>query len=155
LAAPEVVAAEPLDGLKQYLRRKTILLLLDNFEHLLPAAPIVAELLAVAPGLKVLATSRAPLRLRGEREFLVPPLAAPDDRQIPSLEAICQYPAVQLFIQRAVEVQREFRLTDENAAVVAAICHRLDGLPLSIELAAALIKLLPPEALLSRLHHRL
>jgi predicted ATPase/DNA-binding SARP family transcriptional activator len=141
------------DVVVEYLRERQLMLLLDNFEQLLPAAPHVAELLAAAPRLKVLVTSRAPLRLRGEREFPVRPLALPDRMAPP--ETLCQYAAVALFIERAQAVQPEFAVTSTNAPAVAAICQRLDGLPLAIELAAVRIKLFPPEVLLSRLSHRL
>ena len=134
-----------------------MLLLLDNFEQVLDAAPLVAELLAAAPGLKVLVTSRAALHLYGEHEFAVPPLALPpttDDRNCRRrLDAmlITQYEAVRLFIARAQAAKADFAVTNANAPAVAEICHRLDGLPLAIELAAARIKLFPPEALLARL----
>ena len=141
LAVKEQAGRPLLDSLKAFLRDKQCVLLLDNFEHLLPAAPLVAELLAAAPGLNVLATSRAALHLHGEREYPVQPLA--DD------------PAVQLFVARAQEVKSDFALSDANAAAIAEICARLDGLPLAIELAAARVKLLPPEAILQRLENRL
>jgi DNA-binding SARP family transcriptional activator len=144
-----------LHRLKTHLQEKQLLLLLDNFEHLLAAAPVVAELLAAAPGLKVLVTSRAVLRLRGEHEFPVPPLAVPDLKRLPAFEALSQYAAVALFIQRAVAVRPGFRVTNANAPSVAEICHQLDGLPLAIELAAARIKLFSPEALLPQLERRL
>src|SRR5262249_37857010 len=127
----------------------------DNFEQILPAAPLVAELLAGAPRLKVLVTSRAILRLRGEHDFSVPPLALPDRRRLPELELLSPYAAVALFIQQVVAARPEFAVTNENAPAVAEICHRLDGLPLAIELAAARVRLLAPEALLSRLGRRL
>jgi predicted ATPase len=139
--------------LVEHLRERQLLLLLDNFEQLLPAAPQVAELLAAAPRLKVLITSRAPLRLRGEREFPVSPLTVPKRTTPP--EALCQYAAVALFIERAQAVQPEFAVSSATAPAVAAICQRLDGLPLAIELAAVRIKLFPSEVLLSRLSHRL
>jgi predicted ATPase/class 3 adenylate cyclase len=143
------------ESLKAYLQEKHLLLLLDNFEQVLAAAPLVAELLASCPRLKILVTSRAALRLRGEKEFLVPPLALPDPRHLPSLETLSQYAAVELFIQRALDMRPEFAVTNENAPAVAEICVRLDGLPLAIELAASRIKLLPPQALLGRLDSRL
>jgi predicted ATPase/DNA-binding SARP family transcriptional activator len=143
------------ESLKEWLRSKQLLLLLDNFEHLLPAALLVAELLASCPLLKVLVTSRAPLHLRGEQEFSVPPLALPDLRHLPLVEVLSRCAAVELFIQRARSVTPDFALTEENAAAVAEICRSLDGLPLAIELAAARIKVLPPQALLSRLERRL
>src|SRR5262249_60028402 len=106
-------------------------------------------------GLKVLVTSRAVLRGYGEHEFHVPPLRLPDPDHPPTLERLTQYEAVRLFIERAQAVSADFAVTNENAPAVAAICHRLDGLPLAIELAAARIRLLPPQAMLARLEHRL
>jgi predicted ATPase/class 3 adenylate cyclase len=144
-----------LESLKSHLREKQLLLVLDNFEQVLEAAPTVAELLGAAPRLKVLVTSRAVLRLRGEQEFPVPPLAGPDPRRLPPAEALSQYAAVELFIQRAVSARPEFTVTNENAPAVAAICHRLDGLPLAIELAATRVRLLTPQAMLARLESRL
>jgi predicted ATPase/class 3 adenylate cyclase len=140
--------------LKEYLRDKRTLLLLDNFEQVLEATPVVTELLE-APNLKVLATSRTPLGLYGEHEHAVPPLEVPNPRHLPALEALSQYEAVRLFIERAQAAKADFTITDENAPAVAEICARLDGLPLAIELAAARIKLLPPKALLGRLGSRL
>jgi predicted ATPase len=137
------------------LHDKHLLLLLDSFEHLLEAAPLVADLLRVCEGLTVLVTSRAALRVRGEQEFSVPPLALPDPTHLPPADALAQYPAVALFLRRTQAVLPAFALTPANAAAVAAICHRLDGLPLAIELAAARSKLLSPGALLARLEHRL
>jgi predicted ATPase/class 3 adenylate cyclase len=144
-----------MEALKEHLRTKQLLLVLDNFEQILTAAPLVTELLGAAPRLKVLITSRAVLRLRGEHEFPVPPLALPDPKRLPSPEQLSQYAAVALFIQRAVAARPEFAVTNENAPAVAAICHRLEGLPLAIELAAARVKLFSPEALLARLESRL
>jgi predicted ATPase len=140
-----------LETLKSFLREKSLLLVLDNFEQVLDAAPTVAELLSCSPRLKVLVTSRALLRLRGEQEGAVPPLTLPDPRRLPPLPALSQYGAVALFIQRAVTAKPEFAVTNENAPAVAEICHRLDGLPLAIELAAARIRLFSPESLLARL----
>jgi predicted ATPase/class 3 adenylate cyclase len=144
-----------LQSVKEYLRQKQLLLVLDNFEQLLPAAPVVAELLAAARGLKVLVTSRAALRLQGEQEFPVPPLPVPDPKHLPPIASLSQYGAVELFIQRALAVKPDFVVTNENAPAVAQICHRLDGLPLAIVLAAARVKLFPPRALLARLQDRL
>jgi predicted ATPase/DNA-binding CsgD family transcriptional regulator/Tfp pilus assembly protein PilF len=141
--------------LTDYLQSKQLLLVLDNFEHLLAAAPVVNELLAPAPQLKVLVTSRAPLHLSGEREYPVPPLALPDPKQLPPLESLSQYAALELFIQRAQAVKPDFSLTHQNADAVVEICYRLDGLPLAIELAAARVKMLTPEAMLARLASRL
>jgi class 3 adenylate cyclase len=149
-------AEQPLDeSLKAYLHERRLLLLLDNFEQVLGAAPAVTELLAGAHGLKVLATSRAPLGLYGEKEYAVPPLSVPDVRHLPDLNALSQYEAVRLFIERAKSAKADFEVTDESAPAVAEICVRLDGLPLAIELAAARIKMLPPKAMLQRLTSRL
>ena len=144
-----------MESLKDYLSERRLLLLLDNFEQVLGAAPAVTELLAAAQGLKVLATSRAPLGLYGEHEFPVPPLTLPDLRHPPSLERLTQYEAVELFVERAQAVKPDFKVTNESAPAVAEICVRLDGLPLAIELAAARIKMLPPKAMLQRLSSRL
>jgi predicted ATPase len=141
--------------LKAYLHNRQLLLLLDNFEHLLSAVPLVTELLAVCPWLHVLVTSRAALRVRNERLFPVPALALPKHTERLDVATIGQSPAVTLFVARAQAVQPEFVLTQANAATVAEICQRLDGLPLAIELAAARIKLFSPEALLTRLERRL
>jgi predicted ATPase/DNA-binding CsgD family transcriptional regulator len=144
-----------LHSLKDHLRNRQLLLLLDNFEQVVSAAPIVAELLAAAPRLHLLVTSRASLHLSGEHEFVVPPLSLPDQQDLPPLERLTQYGAVRLFIKRAQAVQADFVLTEENAAAVAAICHQVDGLPLAIELAAGRSKLLTPAALLARFERRL
>jgi predicted ATPase/DNA-binding SARP family transcriptional activator/Tfp pilus assembly protein PilF len=144
-----------LEILKSRLHEKHLLLILDNFEHVLKAGPLIAELLAAAPRLKVLVTSRALLHLRGEWEYMVPPLQLPARTQVWSLQLVEQVEAVQLFVERAQAAQADFILTAENALAVAQICHRLDGLPLAIELAAARIKLLPPSLLLTRLDSRL
>jgi predicted ATPase/class 3 adenylate cyclase/DNA-binding CsgD family transcriptional regulator len=144
------------DQLKDELREKRMLLLLDNFEQIVDAASLVGELLAAAPGLRVLVTSRMPLRLSGERDFAVPPLALPDPKHLPTeLDRLTQYEAVRLFIERAQAVKPDFAVTNENAPAVAEICYRLDGLPLAIELAAAWVKLFPARALLTRLGSRL
>jgi predicted ATPase/class 3 adenylate cyclase/DNA-binding CsgD family transcriptional regulator len=150
------IAEQPLlDLLKASLHWKHLLLLLDNFEQVVGAAVYVAELLAACPNLKVLVTSRMALHVRGEQEFAVPPLAVPDRGRLPDLGALSQYEAVALFIQRAQSVKSEFQVTNANAPAVAEICARLDGLPLAIELAAARIKVLPPQALLARLSQQL
>ena len=145
------------ERLKEYLAglEQPMLLLLDNFEHLVSAAEVVAELLTSGPKLKVVVTSQAPLHVYGEHEFPVPPLALPDLKSIPPLEVLSRLPAVALFVERARAVKHEFALTKEIAPVVAAICARLDGLPLAIELAAARIKMLSPAAMLTRLESRL
>jgi predicted ATPase/transcriptional regulator with XRE-family HTH domain len=155
LGVREVGNQPLLATLKDQLRDKRLLLLLDNFEHLLDAAPLVADLLANAAQLKVLATSREVLHLRGEQEVGVPPLAVPDPTHVPALDHLSQYAAVALFIQRVQAVQPSFHLTNANAPAVAEICARLDGLPLAIELAAARLKLFAPQALLARLSSRL
>ncbi len=137
------------------LRDRHLLLLLDNFEHLLEAAPQLAALLASCAHLSMLVTSRAALHLSGEQEFPVPPLALPDLTHLPEPQALAQLAAVRLFVLRAQAFQPAFELTAVNARTIADICVRLDGLPLAIELAAARSKLLPPQALLKRLEHRL
>lgn len=142
---------EPFERLRTFLYKKHLLLLLDNFEQVLAAAPLLPELLSNCPQLKILVTSRAVLRVQGEYELLVPQLPVPDLQQLLKPESIMQYGAVALFVQRAQAIQHDFRVTEENAHDIAAICARLDGLPLAIELAAAHIKLLPPRLLLSRL----
>ena len=148
-------------SLEEYLREKRMLLLLDNFEQVVAAAPTVADLLATCPHLKLLVTSREVLHLRGEHEFPVPPLALPDSKQLPELRPdlapsiLSHYSAVALFSQRAQAVKPDFRLTVQNAAAVAEICVRLDGLPLAIDLAAARCKIFSPQAILSRLGSRL
>ena len=144
-----------LHSLKDSLREKHLLLLLDNFEQVVLAAPLVSELLAAAPHLHVLVTSRTALHLSGEHEFVVPPLTLPDEHNLPSLDLLAEYEAVRLFIERARAVQFDFALTEDNAATVAAICCQLDGLPLAIELAARRSKLFSPQALLPRLKSRL
>jgi len=143
------------ETLADYLRERRLLLLLDNFEQLVAGAPAVSALLAAAPDVKVLATSRAPLRVAGEHEFAVPPLRLPDLLELPELETLSQYDAVELFVERARAVKADFTMTNENAPAVAEICVRLDGLPLAIELAAARVRALPPAALLDRLGERL
>jgi predicted ATPase len=151
-----LVGKQPIhERLKAHLRDKLLLLLLDNFEQVVEAAPVVTELLGACPQLKALATSRAPLHLYGEHEFLVPPLRLPDNGRLPRLGELSRYGSVALFVARARAVKPDFRLTETNAAAVTEVCARLDGLPLAIELAAAHVKLLSPRALLKRLEHRL
>jgi predicted ATPase/DNA-binding CsgD family transcriptional regulator len=142
-------------SLADHLRARSVLLVLDNFEQVLAAAPLLAELLAACPALKALVTSRAALHLSGEHEFPVPPLELPDPKHPPDAEALSQYEAVTLFIQRARAAKPDFQITNASAAAVAELCARLDGLPLAIELAAARVKLLSPQALLARLRRRL
>jgi predicted ATPase/transcriptional regulator with XRE-family HTH domain len=143
------------ERLANYLRDKRLLMLLDNWEHLLEAAPVVAELLQACAGLTVLATSRAALHVRGERLFPVPPLSLPNLARLPPIDVLSRSPAVALFVERAQSVRFDFTVSEANAATVAAICARLDGLPLAIELAAARVTLLPLPALLARLDQRL
>ena len=154
LGVEETADLPLVEGIARRLGDDPALLVLDNFEQVLPAATLVHELLDAAPGLIVLVTTQASLRLREEREFPVPPLALPDaDGDADS--TLAGSPAVQFFLDRAQAVKPGFDLTDENAAAVAGICRRLDGLPLAIELAAARVKLLSPQAILGRLENRL
>ncbi len=179
LVAPRISAAlglsdtgtrPVLETLGEWLSGRRILIVLDNFEQVVAAAPVVADLLRAAPRLKVIVTSRAALRISGEQEFPVPGLPAPPDpnqqsglerlnlqgadREI-DLEALGQFAAVRLFIDRALAVRPGFTVTNENAPAVAAISARLQGMPLAIELAAARVKLLTPDAILVRLDHQL
>src|SRR5437588_702198 len=144
-----------LDLLKSYLQDKHLLLLPDNFEQVLPAAPQLSNLLAACPHVKVLVTSRAVLHVHGEHEYPVPPLALPDLSHLPESETISQYASVARFLERARAARPGFTMTAANLRAIAEICVRLDGLPLAIELAGARIKLLPPQAMLARLQHRL
>ena len=144
-----------LDLLKTSQRDKQRLLLLDNFEHVITMAPLLAELLEACPEIKILVTSREALRLRAEYQFAVQPLALTDNKHQPDVESLALVPAMHLFIQRAQAIRADFQLTTDNAATIAEICLRLDGLPLAIELAAARVKLLAPRALLARLDRRL
>jgi predicted ATPase len=144
-----------LDLLKTFLQEKHLLLLLDNFEQVVAAAPVLSDLLAGCPHLKIIVTSHAALRIQGEHEFPLPPLGLPDLAHLPEHEKLIQYPVVALFLERARAIKPDFVVTPANARVIAEICARLDGLPLAIELAAVRIKLLPPHALLQRLEQRL
>lgn len=137
------------------LERRQLLLILDNMEQVITAAPLVAELAIACPRLKVITTSRELLRVRGEHEFAVAPLPVPDQTESVTLAALASNPAVTLFVRQAKAIRAEFALTAEHAAAVAEICTRLDGLPLAIELAAARIRVLPPDLILTRLEHRL
>jgi non-specific serine/threonine protein kinase len=143
-----------LEALKDYLRDKHILLVLDNFEQVTPASPVVSDLLATALRLEVLVTSRASLRVYGEHDYPVPPLVTPDLKELPHLEQLTQVEAVQLFVERARSVKPDFAITDQNGPAIAEICRHLDGLPLAIELAAARVRLLPPHKMLSQLGDR-
>jgi len=151
LGIQEIGAQSILEQVKVALRDRHFLLVLDNFEQVVAVAPVIEELLAACPRLKVVVTSREVLHLQAEREFPVPPLGLPNLNQLPEDEALEQYAAVALFVQRARATLPTFQLTRTNARAIAEICVRLDGLPLAIELAAARIKLLPPQALLARL----
>ena len=141
--------------LKEHLEPRQLLLVLDNFEHLLPAREVIQQLLAAAPRLKALVTSRSTLNLSGEQEFSVPPLTLPDPGAVGDLERASQYEAVALFIERARAARPAFSITNESAQAVAEICVRLDGLPLAIELAASRIRMLEPGEILARLEQRL
>ncbi|MFL5731689.1 MAG: ATP-binding protein [Chloroflexia bacterium] len=142
-------------GLGEYLSGKEMLLVLDNLEQVAGAGPRLVDLLQRAPGLKIVLTSRAALNVSPEQQVALAPLPLPDLGALPGLEAIGAYPSVELFMERARAVDPGFELTEENAGTVAAICVRLDGLPLAIELVAARARLLPPDALLARLDNRL
>lgn len=147
--------AQPFEEvLTEALADKHILLVLDNFEQVLPAAPLLGRLITACRHLKLLVTSRAPLHLYGEYEYSVPPLPFPDPASAPSLDMVVDYDAVRLFVERAQALRVDFEVTRENAGAVAEICARLDGLPLALELAAVRIKLFSPEALLRRLANR-
>lgn len=146
---------QPLARVVEHLRERRLLLVLDNFEQILPAAGVVTAMLEAAPGVTVLTSSRAPLRISGEQEYPIPPLDLPDPAALPSLDALTQSDAVRLFVERARAVKPDFQVTAENASAIAEICFRLDGLPLALELAAARVKLLSPQAMLPRLRQGL
>jgi predicted ATPase len=164
LEVKEAMGRSLLDSLKAHLQDKRALLLLDNFEQVVEAADVPAELLSTCPGVKLLVTSREVLHLSAEHAFPVPPLAlppvlapqGPSGRFLPlPPQQLAEYEAVQLFAQRASALQPDFALGEDNARAVAEICRRLDGLPLAIELAAARIRHLPPHAIAERLKDRL
>jgi predicted ATPase/DNA-binding CsgD family transcriptional regulator len=155
VGVPAAADRTPLDGLEATLGGGESLLLLDNLEQVVEAGPDVADLLAACPRLKVLVSSRAMLRVAGEHTYPVPPLAVPDQERPWAIEDLSRFDAVRLFLTRAQAVAPDLRLSEANAAAFAAICRRLDGLPLAIELAAARCNLLPPPALLARLERRL
>ncbi|MCU0495534.1 MAG: hypothetical protein MUD01_28435, partial [Chloroflexaceae bacterium] len=142
-------------ALRSYLHEKQLLLVLDNIEHLPGAIPLVGELLAAAPGLHILVTSRVVLRLQGEQLFSLPPLPCPDLANMPPLETLAHIPAMALLVARTQALNPVFQLSSENATALASICIHLDGLPLALELAAARLTMLSPQALLRRLDHRL
>ncbi len=158
LGIREAGRQQPLELLGKHFQdslRAPILFLLDNFEHLMPAAPFVAELLTMSPHIKMLVTSRAALHVYGEHEFPVPPLALPDSRSTSSVDILANNPSVALFVQRAIAAKPDFELNIENATAITEICARLDGLPLAIELAAARVKVLSPSSMRTRLASRL
>lgn len=143
---------EPLiESLTRALHKKEMLLVIDNFEHVIEAAPVVGDLIAGAPQLKIITSSRELLRIYGEHDYPVPPLGLPDQSRQQTMAVVSQYEAVKLFIQRAKAAQADFQITEENAPALAEICTRLEGLPLAIELAAARVRLFRPEVLLVRL----
>jgi predicted ATPase/class 3 adenylate cyclase len=155
LGVPEAAGRSVLEAVKDHLRDKELLLIVDNFEQVEEAGPVIEELLTAAPKLKVVVTSRVVLSLRGEQEYVVPPLEPPDPDRLPDVLTLGRFEAVQLFAERARAVQPGFRVTEENAPAVAQITARLDGLPLAIELAATRTKLLTPQQMLPRLQQRL
>jgi predicted ATPase len=155
LGVGESAGKSMLEGLEAYLKARQLLLVLDNFEQVAEAAPVVAELLMTAPGVKLLVSSRVPLHVRGEKEVAVSPLHLPDLQHLPPAASLSRYEAVRLFTERATDVNADFELSEDSAYAVAHVCTRLDGLPLAIELAAARVKVLSPEAILARLESRL
>ncbi len=155
LGVKEAGGKPTLEILKDYLRDKRMLIVVDNFEQVIDAAPKIAELLSAASKLKILITSRVPLHLSAEREFVVPPLAVPDEISQISLDELLNYEAIKLFVERARNAKSNFALREENARSIAEICARLEGLPLAIELAAARVKILSPQMILTKLENRL
>jgi predicted ATPase/class 3 adenylate cyclase len=156
LGVPEVAGRSILDEVKEHLRHRELLQVVDNFEQVAEAGPVLEELLTAAPKLRAMVTSRIVLSLRGEQEYAVPPLEVPDPERLPAdLAALGAIGAVRLFAERAGAADPRFVLTERNAPVVAEIAARLDGLPLAIELAATRTKVLTPEEILSRLKRRL
>jgi predicted ATPase/class 3 adenylate cyclase len=155
LGVREVPGRPIVEVVEDHIRDKELLLVADNFEQVVQAASVIEELLSAAPGLKVIATSRVVLSVRGEHEYVVPPLDPPDPERLPDLPTLRRVEAVQLFTERAMAASPRFRVTEENAPAVAAITGRLDGLPLAIELAATRTKLLTPQQILPRLERSL
>ncbi|MFZ6029677.1 MAG: ATP-binding protein [Chloroflexota bacterium] len=158
LGVRELPGKSPTETLKEHLHSQRLLLVLDNFEQILNAAPLLTDLLMVASGLKMLVTSREALQVYGEHQFPVQPLALPNIHQLPTEKAhtyLGQYASVRLFWERARASQPDFKLLPENAAHIARICAWLDGLPLAIEMAAAQVKWMPVEGLLEQLSNRL
>ena len=155
LGVQEIGMQSIFEQVKVALQEKQVLLVLDNFEQVVTAAPQVEELLVACSSLKVIVTSREVLHLQAEQVYPVLPLPLPDLDQMPERETLSQYAAVALFIQRAQAISPTFEVTPANARVIAEICERLDGLPLALELAAIRMRLLPPHKLLARLSQRL
>lgn len=155
LQVSEVASVPLLKSVQEFLHDKQLLLVLDNFEQVVVAAPQLSDLLMAAAAVKMLVSSREALKLYGEYEFPVPPLAVPDIQQLPTAALLEMYPAVELFTQRATAVRLDFAITPENATAVAQICAWLDGLPLAIEMAAARVKWQPPAVLLEQLRKQL
>jgi predicted ATPase/class 3 adenylate cyclase len=155
IGLPDRGGRQPIERLIDHFRGKRSLVVLDNFEQVQDAAPAIGELITACSELGILVTSRSALHLYGEREYPVPPLGVPDPANLPALASLSQYEAVALFVERARAMKPSFSVTDENAPAVAEICYRLDGLPLAIELAAARIRILTPQAILARFNDRL
>ncbi len=151
LGVPEAAGRPIVEAVKDHLRDQELLLVVDNFEQVAEASPVIEELLAAAPRLQAMVTSRVVLSLRGEQEYAVPPLELPDPERLPPLPALREVEAVRLFTERALAASPRFALTEQNALAVAEIAARLDGLPLAIELAASRTKVLTPQQLLPRL----
>jgi len=155
LGVKEARGVSLVDSIKGFFRGRRMLLVLDNFEQVIAAAPALTEVLTASAQLQLLVTSRAALHVRGEHEFPVSPLSLPDLKRLPPLEELGKYSSVALFVSRAQALQPDFLLNEANAHAVAEICFKLDGLPLAIELAAARIRLLPPTAMIKRMESRL
>ena len=154
LGVQEVGEQRLFEQIKVALRTRQLLLLLDNFEHVVTAAPLLTELLAACPRVKIVVTSRSVLHIQGEYEYPTPPLPVPDLKHLPEMDVLAQNASIMLFVQRAQAVRPEFQLTKANANTIAQICTRLDGLPLAIELAASRVKMFPLQALLAKLERR-
>ena len=155
LGVHEVHGYTLFESVTTFLAQRQMLLVLDNLEHLLDAAPLLPRLLHAAARVKALVTSREPLRVRGERTYPVRPLPIPEANELMEVEAVAQNAAVNLFIERVRDGRPEFAVTNENARPISEICRRMDGLPLAIELAAPYLNVLSPEALATRLSRRL
>jgi predicted ATPase/DNA-binding CsgD family transcriptional regulator/transcriptional regulator with XRE-family HTH domain len=155
LNVKETSGQSPLESLKEFMRDRRMLLVLDNFEQIVPAGSVVGELLGACEGLKALVTSREALHIYGEQVFFVPPMELPRKDSVPTAETLEQWEAADLFMQRARAARPDFAVDDEGARTIGEICRRLDGLPLAIELAAARASILSPLGILSRLDNRL